>query len=181
MKKTALVAGAGATILVAAWALIRRRSPVGNASVSAPAKLVDVHRYLGRWYEQFRYEAWFQKGLEAVTADYSLNRDGTLRVVNHGRKGGLNGPPRRSVGTARIVDSATNAKLKVSFFGPFYGDYWVLNHGDDYDWAIVGEPAGRYMWALTRNAKPGLDMIAMLEARVARMGYNRDLIRFTQQ
>ena len=55
-------------------------------------------------------------------------------------------------GKAKIVDTATKAKLKVSFFGPFYGDYWVLDRAEDYSWAIVGEPSGRYLWILTREA-----------------------------
>ena len=73
---------------------------------------------MGRWYGQFRYEASFQKDLELVSADYSLNRDGSIRVVNSGRKGGVDGKPKTAVGKAKIVDRATNAKLKVSLFGP---------------------------------------------------------------
>src|SRR3546814_1289938 len=80
---------------------------------------------MGLWFEQYRYDASFEKGLEAVTAEYSLNRNGTVRVVNQGRKGGPDGKISESVGKAKVEDSATNAKLKVSFFGPFYGNYWV--------------------------------------------------------
>jgi apolipoprotein D and lipocalin family protein len=135
---------------------------------------------MGRWYEQFRYEASFEKDFEAVTADYSLQDDGTVKVTNSGRKGGLDGRLKQSVGKARIQDRLTNAKLKVSFFRPFYGDYWVLDRGEDYDWSIVGEPSGRYLWALTREASPGADILSMLEARVRKMGYDWSLVRFTK-
>ena len=184
MKKPVLAAGAAAAVAAPfaylLWKYYPRPGPVGNYSVPDPAKAVDLHRYMGRWYEQYRYDASFEEGLEAVTADYSLNRDGTVCVVNQGRKRGPNGKLRKSVGKARIEDKATNAKLKVSFFRPFYGNYWVLDHGDNYEWSIVGEPSGRYLWVLTRDAKPGVEMLDELEARVRALGYNWSMIHFTR-
>lgn len=144
MRKIGFLASAAIVVTLAACSPIPRPGPVGNRAVPEPTKSVDLQRYMGRWYEQFRYEASFQKDFEAVTADYLLNADGTVKVVNRGRKGGLDGKLKQSTGRAKIADRATNAKLKVSFFGPFYGDYWVLDHGDDYEWSIVGEPSGRY-------------------------------------
>ncbi|WP_395398242.1 lipocalin family protein [Novosphingobium sp. BL-8A] len=135
-------------------------------------------RYMGRWYEQYRYEASFQKDMDGVTADYSLNNDGTVQVVNRGRRGSN---WKQSNGKAKTVDTATNAKLKVSFFGPFYGNYWVLDHGDDYEWSIVGEPSGRYLWVLTREARPGVQLLSELEARAKALGYDWSLVRKTQQ
>lgn len=182
MRKVVIAAAAiGIPALLAACVAIPRPGPVGNASVPEPAKSVDLQHYLGRWYEQFRYEASFQKGMDAVTADYSRNGDGSIRVVNRGRTGGVNGREKSSTGKAKVVDAATNAKLKVSFFGPFYGNYWVLDHGEDYDWSIVGEPSGRYLWALTRARNPDPAVIAMLEARVRELGYDPSLIQRTQQ
>ena len=185
MKKPVLAATAAtavaAPLALLAWKYYPRPGPVGNFSVPEPAKAVDLRRYMGLWFEQFRYDASFEKGLEAVTAEYSLNRNGTVRVVNQGRKGGPNGKISKSVGKAKVEDSATNAKLKVSFFGPFYGNYWVLDHCDNYEWSIVGEPSGRYLWVLTRDAKPGIDMLQDLEARVRALGYDWSLIHFTQQ
>lgn len=181
MNKPLLAAGAvGAALLLAARTYVPKPGPVGNAAVPEPRKPVDLGQYMGRWYEQFRYEASFQKGFEAVAADYALNDDGTVRVVNSGRKGGLDGKVQQSVGKAKLADAATKAKLKVSFFGPFYGDYWVLDHDDDYQWSIVGEPSGRYLWALTRDARPGADMLAMLEKRVKELGYDWSLVRMTK-
>ncbi|RYY28358.1 MAG: lipocalin [Sphingomonadales bacterium] len=182
MKKIGVVAGViGASLVLAACAGIPRPGPVGNARVPEPAKAVNIQDYMGRWYEQFRYDASFQKDMDAVSADYSLKDDGTVRVVNSGRKNGLADPVKTSVGKAKVVDTATNAKLKVSFFGPFYGDYWILDHGDRYEWSIVGEPSGRYLWALTRDAKPGAETLAMLQDRVRKMGYDWSLVRVTEQ
>lgn len=177
-KSTIAIALAGTTMVLGACALIPRPGPVGNSAVPQPSKAVDVERYLGRWYEQYRYEASFQKDMDDVTADYSLNDDGTLKVVNRGRR---NNKWKESTGKAKIVDAAMRAKLKVSFFGPLYGNYWVLDHGENYDWSIVGEPSGRYLWVLTREARPDADLLARLEARVKTLGYDWSMIRRTKQ
>lgn len=155
------------------------KGPVGNAAVPQPAKSVDLNRYLGRWYEYGRYEAGFQKGCEAVTADYALRPDGSVRVVNACRKGGIDGKLETAEGKAKIVAGGNGAKLKVSFFGPFYGDYWVLDRAEDYSWAIVGEPSGHYLWMLTREAKPTPAIAVLLQARVRELGYDWSLVRIT--
>ena len=155
--------------------------PVGNRAVPQPAKSVELARYLGRWYELGRYEAPFQKDCEAVTADYSLRDDGKVGVLNSCHKGAVDGPLSTATGKAKVVDAATNAKLKVSFFGPIYGDYWILDHGDDYSWAIVGEPSGRYLWMLSRAANPDIATRKTMESRVREMGYEWGLVRPTQQ
>jgi apolipoprotein D and lipocalin family protein len=157
------------------------KGPVGNAAVPQPAKPVEIERYLGRWYELARYEAGFQKGCEGVTADYSLTAPGRIKVVNSCRKGSLDGKPDQATGTAKVVEGSNNAKLRVSFFGPFYGDYWVLDRAEDYSWAIVGEPSGRYLWLLNRRPDPGVQELAAMKARVAAMGYDLDLLRPTLQ
>ncbi len=167
--------------LVALSACAPMAGPVGNGTVPQPAKSVDISRYLGRWYELGRYEAGFQKDCEAVTADYSLRADGKVGVLNSCHKGGLNGPLSTAKGKAKVVDAATSAKLKVSFFGPIYGDYWILDRADDYSWAIVGEPSGRYLWMLSRTANPAAATRKTIESRVREMGYDWSLVRPTQQ
>jgi apolipoprotein D and lipocalin family protein len=158
-----------------------KAGPVGNRAVPSPAKAVELDKYLGRWYEIGRYEAPFQKGCEAVTADYSLNADGTLRVLNSCQKGSLTGKLSTAKGKAKIVPGTRNAQLRVSFFGPFYGDYWVLDHADDYSWSIVGEPSGRYLWMLARVAQPSDGVRGLLKARVIGLGYDWALVRPTGQ
>ncbi len=167
--------------MVALTACAGKAGPVGNTAVPQPAKSVYVERYLGRWYEIGRYEAPFQKGCEAVTADYSLNADRSIRVLNMCRKGGLSGKMTTAKGKAKIVPGTQNAQLRVSFFGPFYGDYWVLDHADDYSWSIVGEPSGRYLWMLSRTAQPSAAVRAFLKQRVIALGYDWALVRPTLQ
>ncbi|MFP3801480.1 lipocalin family protein [Paraburkholderia sp. SIMBA_027] len=179
-KKILGAALTGAAFILGACAYIPRPGHVGNPAVPPPAKPVDLSKYMGRWYEQFRYEASFEKDIDEVTAEYSLNEDGTVKVVNRGRVEDDPSAFRQSVGKAKVVDRATNAKLKVSFFGPFYGDYWILDHGDDYEWSIVGEPSGRYLWVLTRAAHPSPDMLDRLQARVRALGYDWALVRVTR-
>ena len=155
------------------------RPPVINPTVPQPAKPVDLARYLGKWFELARHENRFQKGLDSVTADYAREADGRIRVANAGSHGH---EYRFAEGRAIVADEATNAKLKVAFFGPLYtGDYWVLDHGDDYDWSIVGEPSGRYLWLLHRDPKPGRAVTEALFKRVEALGYDRWALRITQQ
>ena len=80
-----------------------------------------------------------------------------------------------------MVAESGDAKLKVSFFGPFYiGDYWILDHADDYSWSIVGEPSGRYLWLLSRMAKPSDALRAAITSRTAVLGYDLALVRETR-
>src|SRR3712207_799961 len=88
---------------------------------------VDLKRYLGKWYEIASYPTRFQKGCHGTTAEYSLKDDGQLKVVNRCFKGSLTGKESVATGRARIKDPKTNAKLEVTFFWPFWGDYWVID------------------------------------------------------
>lgn len=177
--KRSIIAISFAALALSGCAALGPKHPVGNAAVPQPAKPVDTQRYLGRWYEIARYEQGFQKDCDGVTADYSLREDGKIRVVNTCRK--PDGKITDAVGRAKIVDPVTRAKLKVSFFGPFYGDYWVLDRAEDYSWAIVGEPSGRYLWLLAREAMPGRDRIQAQIARARELGYDTAMLRMTRQ
>jgi apolipoprotein D and lipocalin family protein len=154
--------------------------PVGNPHPPQPAKSVDLERYAGRWYEVARYDMRFEKGCEGVTAEYSKRPDGLIRVLNTCHQGAVDGPVKTSEGKAKVVDTSTNAKLKVSFFGPFFGDYWVLDHADDYSWSIVGEGSGKYLWLLSRKPPTDADRAA-LTARAKALGYDTALLRPTKQ
>jgi len=177
--KTLPVAGLTAVgFALAGCAQLLTRHPVGNASVPQPAKPVDLDRYLGRWFEIARYEQSFQKGCAGVTADYSLRKDGSIDVLNRCRK--PDGRVDEAQGRAKVVDPVTNAKLKV-LFGPFYGDYWVLDHADDYNWSIVGESSGRYLWILARTFNPSEADVADLIARARAMGYDTSMLFRTVQ
>ncbi len=170
----------GALSALSACAVLSK-PPVGNARVPEPAKAVELNRYIGRWYEIYRYDTAFQKGCEGSMADYSRNDDGSVRVLNTCRKGAVDGPVKTAKARAVVKDKATNAKLKVTFFWPFSGDYWVLDRGDDYQWAIVGEPSGQYLWVLSRKALPSAEEKTLYRQRVETMGYNWALVRETKQ
>jgi apolipoprotein D and lipocalin family protein len=142
---------------------------------------VDVERYLGTWYEIARYPAPFQEGCVATSANYSAREGGGIHVVNRCLVDSLDGELREAEGHARIVDTATNAKLKVSFFWPFYGDYWVLALGPDYEWSLVGEPGRRYLWILSRTRQMDPDTYRDIVGRLPALGYDADRLLVTPQ
>ena len=129
----------------------------GETAEDAPLRTVagvDLDRYLGTWYEIASYPAWFQKGCTGSTATYSLQTDGRIRVVNQCFRKSLDGPRKTSTGKAVVVDGSSNAKLKVWFFWPFKGDYWIIDLDPDYRWAVVGVPSRKYLWILSRTPAP---------------------------
>ncbi len=111
---------------------------------------VDLARYVGTWYEIAAFPQSFQEGCVATTATYTLRGDDDLDVLNRCRKDTLDGKEKSALGRARVVDDATHAKLKVSFFRPFWGDYWIVDLGADYEYAVVGHPGRDYLWILGR-------------------------------
>lgn len=116
---------------------------------------VDVNRYMGVWYEIAKYPFFFERGLVGVTAEYALNEDGTVRVINRGFKESFDGELSEIVGKAKVADKETNAKLTVQF-GPFptgiFGsNYWIIMLGDDYEYAVVSSKCRDTLWILSRT------------------------------
>lgn len=109
---------------------------------------VDLNRYLGKWYEIAHLPAKFQEGCEQTTATYTLREDGTISVLNECTR---NGKHSQSKGKAKVADKASGAKLKVTFFWPFYGDYWIIKLGENYEYSVVGSPDLKYLWILSRT------------------------------
>ena len=126
----------------------------GVKQVEPPLKVVsfvDLKRYMGTWYEIARYPHRFQEGCVGSSANYSLRDDGKVNVLNQCYKGNLDGKLIKAHGKAWVVDPATNAKLKVSFFWPFSGHYWIIDLGENYEYAVVGHPDRSYLWILSRT------------------------------
>ncbi len=142
---------------------------------------VDVERYMGTWYEIARFPQRFERGLVGTTATYSLMANGKVKVVNSGYKGGFGGALKTAKGTARVVDTKTNAKLKVSFFWPFSGDYWVLELGKDYEYAVVGEETKRYLWILSRTPQMPETIYDGLIKRLQEKGFDISKLEKVQQ
>jgi apolipoprotein D and lipocalin family protein len=142
-----------------------------------PAKPVELSRYLGRWYEIARYPNRFEEGCQAVTAEYARRPDGLISVTNTCRKGSVSGPVEQARGRAKVV-GADGAKLKVSFFGPFFSDYRVLDRAEDYSWALVGDSKGGLFWILARSPNPPNK--DALVRRAAELGYDPGRLVFPE-
>jgi apolipoprotein D and lipocalin family protein len=142
---------------------------------------VDLQRYLGKWYEIASYPAWFQKGCTGSTAEYVMMSDGRIQVINRCRKKRLDGPLKESQGKAEVVDTKTNAKLKVWFFWPFKGDYWIIELDDEYRYAVVGEPGRKYLWILSRTAIMDETVYQGILSRLPQKGYDPGRLRRTAQ
>ena len=110
---------------------------------------VDLPRYLGLWYEIASLPQWFQRNCYGTTAEYSMKGE-DLQVINRCFKGSLSGSESKAVGKAWAVDDS-NAKLKVQFFWPFRGDYWIIELGENYEYAVIGSPKRKSLWILSRT------------------------------
>lgn len=134
-----------------------------------PVAFIEQDRYLGTWHEQARLPNRFEQGCQRATAEYGVRDDGLISVVNTCID--ANGRSRTATGRARPSGEAGEGKLEVSFFGPFWANYWVLDHARDYSWSIVGEPEGRYLWLLTRAETISERERAAFEQRITELGY----------
>lgn len=172
-------------LLVAAAMLMACARPVyrDTAVPMTTVGPVDLDRYQGLWYEIARFPVSFEEGCAGVTAEYTLNPDGTVKVVNTCRQGSLDGPVEVAEGVA-TSRSPDNDRLRVSFVPwlPFAaGDYWILDLDPDYTVAVIGSPGGTAGWVLART--PSLSSARLLAAYdvLERNGYDIDLIMMTDQ
>jgi len=140
---------------------------------------VDLARYLGTWYEIANFPQRFQRGCTASTATYSLRTDGDIDVINRCRMDTPDGPEKVARGRARVVDKTTHAKLEVSFFRPFWGDYWVVDLGANYEFAVVGHPSRDYLWILARQPRLDPQVYDAIVSRLAAQGYETNRIERT--
>ena len=119
---------------------------------------VQLNKYMGTWFEIARIDTPFQRGTFDSQAEYKQNKDGTVQITNSAINEYGEQTSAKAVGY--VPDSNNTAKLRISFFRPFYSDYWILDVDDDYQWALVGTPNKRYMWILSRT--PNIDDIALM-------------------
>lgn len=145
------------------------------------AQHVDIKKYMGKWYEIASFPTWFQKDCTGTTATYSLNPDSTVKVLNRCFKKTLDGSEDRAEGSAYVVDSKTNAKLKVTFFWPFYGDYWIIDVADDYGYAVVGHPNRKYLWILSRTPQISTQNYDSLLLKIQQKGFDVSKLNKTIQ
>jgi apolipoprotein D and lipocalin family protein len=144
-----------------------------------PVSGFDLQRYLGTWYEIARLDHRFERGLTRVTATYSLRDDGTVKVVNRGYDAD-DGEWQEAVGTARFIGDRDVGRLKVSFFGPFYGAYNVIALDEAYRWSMVAGPNRDYLWILARDPQLDPTVVDELVAEARRLNFPVDELIFVE-
>ena len=148
----------------------------GPAVDNTPVSTLDLDRYLGSWYEIARLDHSFERGVEECKAVYTLNRDGTIKVVNSGIKAGK---PKTAVGKGKRTDQP--GLLRVSFFGPFYADYRVMMIDEDYGYALVGSGGAGYLWILSRTKNLPAGIKSAILAEATRRGYDTSKFIWVKQ
>lgn len=143
-------------------------------------KKVDIQRYMGKWYEIASFPQRFQKGCTCTTAEYELMKNGKVKVLNScylEEKEKM----KTAEGKAWVTDETTNAKLKVQFFWPFSGKYWIIDLADDYSYAVVGHPNRDYLWILSRSPQMPEQTYKAIVDRVAAKGFDTSKLQKTKQ
>jgi apolipoprotein D and lipocalin family protein len=159
---------------------------LGGCANTMPAKVkpvesFELNRYLGRWYEIARLDHSFERGLNQVTADYSLRNDGGIKVLNRGFSPEKN-EWNEAEGKAYFVDEKNKAHLKVSFFGPFYGAYVIFElDQENYQYALVSGPDTSYLWILAREPQLDKKIQENLIATAAAAGFDTSRLIFVEQ
>ncbi len=142
----------------------------GTPAGLSPVTDFDLNRYQGLWYEIARLDHSFERGLSEVTATYSLNQDGSVKVINRGYDAGKK-EWKEAQGKAKFVSTPTTGHLKVSFFGPFYGGYNVLVLDKAYQYALVSGPDRSYLWVLSRTPQLPTATYQTLVEQAKQMGF----------
>jgi apolipoprotein D and lipocalin family protein len=145
-----------------------------------PVSDFDVDRYLGEWYEIARLDHSFERGLEKITAQYSLKPDGGLSVVNRGFDT-ARGQWREAEGKAYFIDDPQTGRLKVSFFGPFYGSYNIIRlDREGYRYALVCGPDTSYLWILARSPELDQAVVDELVNYAADLGFDTSQLLYVR-
>jgi apolipoprotein D and lipocalin family protein len=131
--------------------LITMTTTISKAQTLQTVSNVDLNKYAGKWFEIASYPQRFQKGCHCTTAEYTLSDKGYVIVENRCNKDSVNGKQSYIKGKAFVEKNSGNAKLKVQFFWPFRGKYWIIDLADDYSYAVVSHPNRKYLWILSRT------------------------------
>lgn len=161
-------------LLVGLWSC--RQIPEGATAV----KPFDKQRYLGKWYEIARLDNRFERGLTQVTAEYSLNEDGSIRVQNRGYRTEKK-KWSEAIGKAKFAGDENVAMLRVSFFGPFYAGYNVIALDKDYRYALVAGDSHAYLWILSREKSIPADIKDAYLTTARNAGYDTAKLLWVKQ
>ncbi len=164
-------------IIVFCWGLM---GCLGAPDGVRPVQDFSIDRYLGKWYEIARLDHSFERGLSAVTAEYSLRDDGGVRVINTGFSADT-GERSEAEGRAYFVEGPGQGYLKVSFFGPFFGAYIVFELDTvGYEYAFIAGNNTNYLWLLARTPEVSDEVMARFIAKSAALGFATDELIFVQ-
>ncbi|WP_425637205.1 lipocalin family protein [Algoriphagus yeomjeoni] len=141
---------------------------------------VDLEKYAGEWYEIASFPQFFQQGCTCTKATYTPNEDGTIHVVNSCNLP-AKGKTKTTTAKAFVVDGSGNSKLKVQFFWPFKGKYWIIDLAKDYSYAVVGHPNRDYLWILSRTQEMDSATYDGILQRVKEKGFDLSKLEKTVQ
>ena len=150
---------------------------IDNSTITA----FDLDRYLGKWYEVARYDHAFERGLVGTTAEYTRRGDGKIKVLNSGYLDTLDGSYQQSVGKAKPNSNGKPGQLRVCFFGPVYGDDYILDLAPDYSYSVVGSSSPRYLWILSRTPHLSPEVKTRIVDNLQRRGYDTDKLIWVEQ
>ena len=155
-------------------------STLNSQTLQTVAK-VDLNKYAGKWYEIASYPQRFQKNCTCTTAEYTPTDKGYIIVENSCRKDSINGKQSSIKGKAFVDKNSGNAKLKVQFFWPFKGKYWIIDLAEDYSYAVVSHPNKKYLWILSR--KPSMNEVTYQQIlnRLKEKGFDLTKLQITKQ
>ena len=142
---------------------------------------VDLKKYAGKWYEIASYPQRFQKDCHCTTAEYTPTEKGYVIVENRCNKGSVSGKQSYIKGKAFVEENSGNAKLKVQFFWPFKGKYWIIDLADDYSYAVVSHPNKKYLWILSRKSKMDSRVYQEIISRLELKGFDLSKLQKTEQ
>ena len=142
-----------------------------------PVDNFELNRYLGDWYEIARLDHSFERGLEAVKAEYSLRDDGGIRVINSGRDS-KSQVAQQAEGRAYFVEEPNLGHLKVSFFGPFFGSYVIFELDENYQYAFISGNSRDYLWLLARTPEVSEELIDQFISRASLLGFDTSQLIF---
>ena len=152
-----------------------------NAQTLQTVSNVDLNRYLGKWYEIASYPQRFQKGCHCTTAEYTLSDKDFVVVENRCNRDSINGKQSYIKGKAFVVKNSGNAKLKVQFFWPFKGKYWIIDLANDYSYAVVSHPNKKYLWILSRTSKLNDTVYNKIISRLKEKDFDLTKLKVTVQ
>jgi apolipoprotein D and lipocalin family protein len=177
MKSSYLICKSVTSILF----LLFMTSTMAKSQTLETVAHVDLDKYAGKWYEIASYPQRFQKGCHCTTAEYTLSGKGYVIVENRCNRDSITGKQSYIKGKAFVDEGSGNAKLKVQFFWPFRGKYWIIDLADDYSYAVVSHPNRKYLWILSRTPLMQEEVYQKILSRLKEKGFDLSKLQLTKQ